>query len=88
MTLLGISHYKKYGRIDYGRIGLWTNRYMAELIYGRVVSKAPFYYLFIHSEYKINSIHLINISTNQIDSYILNDRSMEILSNALFVMHN
>ena len=39
MTLFGISHYKKYDRIDYGRIGLWTNRYMAELVYGRVISK-------------------------------------------------
>jgi len=35
-----ISHYKKHGRNDYGRTGLWTNRYMDELVYGRIVSKA------------------------------------------------
>ena len=37
-----ISHYKKYGRNDYGRTGLWTNRYMDELVYGRIVSKAGY----------------------------------------------
>jgi hypothetical protein len=26
-----ISHYKKYGRNDYGRTGLWTNWFMAEM---------------------------------------------------------
>ena len=37
--LLGTCiHYKKYGRT-----GLWTNRYMAELVYGRIVSKANSY---------------------------------------------